>query len=388
MSNSINRHLNLLDFSLHSILRNRLKNIGMFVVFTLVVFFLGSFQLFTSSLQHMSDQLLENVPDITIQQLSAGRQINMNADTVERLSKIYGIKSITRRIWGYYFDESNGANYTVVGVESPVETSSFLLPQKIVLSDTQAVIGEGVETTRGLVGRKSFTLFRPDLSQQSFEKAAVFDPSTSALTADMLLMRMESARSLFGMKDYEITDLLVESGNPQEIDTIAKKIRAALPGTRVITREQIAKTYHGVFGWRSGVGSIALAGGILAFMILAWERASGFSREEKRETAILRGLGFQASDILTIKLYETLCLSITAFLAGLVFSWIHISFFDGILFKPLLLGWSVLKPQFTVIPHVTVNDLLLLFCLSVVPYWCAALIPAWRSTLVRADSVV
>ncbi len=388
MKNAISRHLNLLDFSLLSLLRNRLKNFGMFVVFTLVVFFLGSFQLFTSSLQFMSDQLLENVPDITIQQMSAGRQINMNGDLADRLSHIYGIKSVTRRIWGYYFDESNGANYTVVGVESPASSFSHLLPEGTDLSASRVIMGEGVERVRGLTGRKAFTLFRPDLSQQGFEKAAVFDPNTRSLTSDMLLMHMDTARSLFGMQADEITDLLVESGNPAEIDTIAKKIRAALPGTRVITKEQIAKTYHGVFGWRSGVGSIALAGGILAFMILAWERASGFSREEKRETAILRGIGFQAADILSIKIYETFCLSLTAFLAGLVLSWMHIAFFDGILFKPLLLGWSVLKPGFSIIPHVTGNDLLLLFCLSVVPYWCAALIPAWRSTLVRADSVV
>lgn len=386
MKNVINRHLNLLDFSLLSLLQNRMKNLGMLVVFTLVVFFLASFQLFTGSLQYMSDQLLENVPDITIQQLSAGRQINMDVSVADRLSGIYGIRSITGRIWGYYFDESNGANYTIVGVDS-FDGFPALPPQKT-SAVHQTIIGEGVEQVRGLIGRKSYTFFRPDLSQQSFEKAAVFDRNTNALTADMVLMHTQAARELFGMKQTEITDLLVKAGNPTEIDTIAKKIRAALPSTRVITKEQIAKTYHGVFGWRSGVGSIALAGGILAFMILAWERASGFSREDRRQTAILRGIGFQASDILTIRIYETFCLSISAYLAGLALAWIHIAWFNGILFRPLLLGWSVLKPDFDLLPHITVNDLVLLFSLSVIPYWCAAIIPAWRSTLVRADSVV
>lgn len=388
MKQAINKHLNLLDFSLQSLSRNKLKNFGMVTVFTLVVFFLGSFQLYTSSLQYMSDQLLENVPDITIQQMSAGRQINMNIDTIDKLTHIYGIRSVTKRIWGYYFDESNGANYTVVGVGEPGKKTSSYLHKANSLTTSQVIIGTGVEKIRGLENRKAFTLFRPDLSQQAFEKAGVFDAKTNTLTADMLLMRMEAARNLFGMKNNEITDLLVESGNPAEIETIAKKIQAALPSTRVITKDQITKTYHGIFGWRSGVGSIALAGGVMAFMILAWERASGFSREEKRETAILRGIGFQAADILTMKIYETLCLSLTAFFTGLILAWIHIAWFEGILFRPLLLGWSVLKPEFSVIPHVTVNDLLLLFSLAVVPYWCAAIIPAWRSTLVRADSVV
>ena len=41
-----------------------------------------------------------------------------------------------------------------------------------------------------------------------------------------------------------VTDLCVYITNPTEIDTIAKKIAALLPDTRVLTRSQIQKTYQ------------------------------------------------------------------------------------------------------------------------------------------------
>ena len=36
-----------------------------------------------------------------------------------KLDTVFGISSIRPRIWGYYFDESNGANYTVIGSSAP-----------------------------------------------------------------------------------------------------------------------------------------------------------------------------------------------------------------------------------------------------------------------------
>ena len=36
----------------------------------------------------------------------------------EKLSGIFGIRDVVPRIWGYYFDEVEGANYTVLGVDN------------------------------------------------------------------------------------------------------------------------------------------------------------------------------------------------------------------------------------------------------------------------------
>jgi ABC-type lipoprotein release transport system permease subunit len=66
----------------------------------------------------------------------------------------------------------------------------------------------------------------------------------------------------------------------------------------------------------------------------------------------------------------------------------HVVFLDGTLFRPVFLGWSVVRPVFSLVPPLAVDDLLLVFSLSVVPYLCATAVPAWRAATVRADSVI
>jgi hypothetical protein len=43
---------------------------------------------------------------------------------------------------------------------------------------------------------------------------------------------------------------------------------------------------------------------ILAFAILAWEKASGLSADEKREIGILKAIGWETGDVLKMKFWE------------------------------------------------------------------------------------
>jgi len=139
------------------------------------------------------------------------------------------------------------------------------------------------------------------------------------------------------------------------------------------------------------MASLALfvaAGAVLAFVIFAWDKASGLSQEEKKEVSILKLLGWQTSDIIFLRFCESLTVSFLAFLAGYLLAWMHVVFFDGAVFRPVFLGWSVLRPVFSLVPSFAVGDLLLIFSLSVIPYLCATAVPAWRAATVRADSVI
>lgn len=90
-----------------------------------------------------------------------------------------GISSIRPRIWGYYYDESNGANYTGIGSSSPAADlllESLLVsgryPQK---SEQGAVVlGSVVIDNLNLGERKNFSLFRPDLTQVPMHRMGVF----------------------------------------------------------------------------------------------------------------------------------------------------------------------------------------------------------------------
>jgi ABC-type lipoprotein release transport system permease subunit len=391
----LQKHLNILDYALSSLLRRRMKNLGILVIFSVVIFLIGSFQLITSSLSNISREILTVAPDITIQKMLAGRQVPIHISETEKLKKIFGISLISPRVWGYYFDESNGANYTVLGVNQDELYADNGLEKALGAGRMMAkgargevVIGTPVRDSMKLGTRSFFSLFRPDLSMTSFHVVGEFNAGTAIMTDDLLVMSREDAHDLFGMEPGEVTDLLVTVGNPREIETIGAKISEILPAARVLTRRQIQNTYDGVFGWRSGLGSVCLLTSLVAFVILAWDKASGLSPEEKREMGILKMVGWETSDILLLRLWESWVISFLSFLIGYTLGWIHMIWFDGFLLKPVLLGWSVLQPSYSLVPSLLLEDLLLIFTCSVIPYLAATIIPAWRSAIVKPDSVM
>ena len=298
MNTSLQTQLNILDYALASLWRKRLKNFSVFLIFTGIIFILASFQFLSSSLSQTAQTLLVNVPDITVQQLSGGRQVPFLTESTQKLDEIFGIRSIQPRVWGYYFDESNGANYTIMGIDLPLKSDLF---PKLLASGSydgmkkqgDVILGQYVFENMGMEGRQVFSLFRPDLSMIAFNRVGVFAKTSNLLTGDIILMSLSDAQDLFAMQTNQITDLLVTVGNPTEIATIAEKISDTIPGTRVLTKDQILKTYEAIFGWRSGFGSACFLAGLLSFVILAWDKGLGLSEEEKREVGILKILGWQ-----------------------------------------------------------------------------------------------
>ena len=222
----------------------------------------------------------------------------------------------------------------------------------------------------------------------SFQTIGEFSKNTALVTDDLIVMDMAAARMLFSMPDDQITDILVTVANPEEIKTIAAKISDNLSGSRVVTKEQIAKTYRVAFGWRSGFGLVCLFGSVAAFIILAWDKATGLSPDQRREVGILKALGWQTGDVMTLRFWESVSVSFCSFLLGYALAWAHLLWFGGALFRPVLLGWSILKPPLHLVPVFRAEDILIIFSLSVLPYLAATVIPAWRSAVVRPNSVV
>ncbi len=392
---NVNRHLNILDYALGSLWRNRFKNCGVLLVFSLVIFIIASFRLVTSSLDNSAEQVLSSVPDITVQKMTAGRQDVVQRIDIAEIAGIFGISEIKPRIWGYYFDELNGANYTVIGdaaFDAREQLPGLAIDYRGTYGEragvSPVVVGQSIITSKNLVVRNSFSLFRPDLSLKSFYLSGVFAETTSLVTSDLIVMGIEDAADLFGLADGELTDIIVSVANPTEIDTVARKISERIVGSRVITKQQIRKTYRAAFGWRSGFGLACLLGSIAAFIIFAWDKASGLSEEQRREVAILKAVGWQTTDVMSVRFWESVVISILAYVLGYLMASAHVLVFDGLLLKPVLLGWSVLNPPLSLLPVFHLSDLLLIFSISVLPYLAATIMPAWRSALVRPDSIV
>jgi ABC-type lipoprotein release transport system permease subunit len=153
-------------------------------------------------------------------------------------------------------------------------------------------------------------------------------------------------------------------------------------------RDEIVRTYDAVFNWRSGIMIVILCTTLLSFAIFAWDRATGLSAEERREIGILKAVGWETSDILVMKFWEGVAISLTAFLAGILLAYVHVFLASSALFLPVLKGWSTLYPEFRLVPFINLNHLMTLFFLTVVPYTITTIVPAWRAATIDPDSVM
>jgi ABC-type lipoprotein release transport system permease subunit len=133
---------------------------------------------------------------------------------------------------------------------------------------------------------------------------------------------------------------------------------------------------------------VILFGALLAFIIFAWDKASGLSAEEKKEIGILKAIGWETSDVILMKFWEGMAVSLSSFLTGTLLAYVHVFFTSSALFEPALKGWAVLYPHFKITPFIDASQISTLFFLTVVPYTVATIIPSWRAATVDPDSVM
>ena len=176
--------------------------------------------------------------------------------------------------------------------------------------------------------------------------------------------------------------------NPLEVRNVANKLANALPDSRPILRDEVQRTYASMFDWREGLMLALLSAAILAFAILAWEKASGLSAEEKREIGILKAVGWETGDVIKMKLWEGGLVSLTAFLLGYVAAYVQVFHLHAPLFEPVLRGWSVIYPRFELAPVIDGLQVATLFFFTVFPYMAAILVPIWRAAVTDPDAVM
>ena len=134
--------------------------------------------------------------------------------------------------------------------------------------------------------------------------------------------------------------------------------------------------------------AIILLSAILSFAIFAWDKSSGLSAEERREIGILKSIGWETGDVLLLKTWEGIIISLTSFLVGVILAYLHVFFFSASLFAHALKGWAILYPEFRLTPVIDPYQIAILFFLTVFPYSAATIIPSWRSATVDPDAAM
>ncbi len=376
MGKSIERHRYILDFTLSSLSRRKGRNASLLFVYTLVVFMLASVVFFTHAIKREGTISLKNTPDMIVQRSVAGRRDLIPVSYLDKIRKIRGVSSARSRLWGNYYDPVSGANYTL------------MVPEKFKYGPRSIVIGKGVSRARLLYPGDYLGFSACDGSMVMLQIRDVFSSASELVSSDLVLMSEADFRKIFGIPQKEASDIVVRVRNPLELSTIAGKVSERFPDTRIVLREDILRTYDSIFNWRSGMMVFFLSAMMLAFLIFAWDKASGLSQEERREIGILKAIGWETSDVILMKFWEGLVISLSAFLAGTILAYCHVFFSHSFLFEPALKGWAVLYPEFRLIPFIDPFQVATIFFLSVVPYTVATIIPSWAAAIIDPDAVM
>jgi lipoprotein-releasing system permease protein len=372
----IEKQRNIIDFTLSSLARRKGKNIALLIVYTLLVFLLASVMFFTQALRKEASLVLQGAPEMVVQRMAAGRHELVPARYVDALRGIRGVSEVHGRLWGYYFDSVMSANYTL------------MVPRDLSLGDGNIAVGNGISRSRLAYAGDMLSFRRYDGEPMVLMINEVLSTGSELVSSDLILISERDFRGMFGMAEGMFTDIVLTVRNAKEVATVAGKVQKLLPDTRPIMKSEILRTYDTIFDWRSGLIVVILSSTVLAFVIFAWDKASGLSAEERKEIGILKAIGWETGDVLLMKFWEGTAVSLSSFLAGVLLAYIHVFFTDVVLFEPVLKGWSTLYPSFKLVPYVSAYQVATLFFLTVVPYTVATIIPSWRAATIDPDSVM
>ncbi|HEY6000052.1 MAG TPA: FtsX-like permease family protein [bacterium] len=370
------RQRNVLDFALASLLRRRGKNLALLAVYTAVVFLVASAMFLLSALRREAALVLAEAPDVVVQRLVAGRMDLVPAAYAERLRGVRGVSAARPRLWGYHYDPARQATFTL------------MVPGQGAPQEGTVVLGAAAARLKGTAVGRPLSLRAHDGSTRTLTVAWILEAESELVAADLLLLAEADFRAITGIPSGSATDIVLTVPNARERETVAAKIARDLPDTRSVIREQVQRTYDAVFGWRGGMVTVLLAGALFAFVIFAWDRASGLPAEERREIGILKAVGWETADVILLKAWEGAAVSVTAFLTGTLLAYAHVFFLSGTLFARVMKGWSVLYPDFRLVPAIDPYEVATLLVLTVLPYAAATVLPAWRAATVDPDAVM
>ncbi len=377
----LGRQLHLVDFTLGALMRRKGRNFMLLTVYTLVIFMLASVMFLGSALRHEAATALKGAPEVTVQNMVMGRHALSPPEWVERLSRIRGARNVHGRLWGYFYDQANGANYTLM-VPPPHA-------RDIAVREGETVIGASVARLREVHRTGYLFLLSPAGKLFRLKVARTLPHRSELLSADLVLLSEKDFRTFFNLKPRDgFTDIALAVRNSNEVPTVVNKITRILPGARVITREDVLRTYENVFSWREGIVLAMLAAALVAFAIFTFDKASGLSAEERREIGILKAVGWETSDIIAMKLWEGGLVSAFALVFGVAAAYAHVFLLDAGLLAPVLKGWAVLYPDFSLTPVIDRMQLLTLAFVTVVPFTVATLVPVWKAAITDPDIVM
>ncbi len=381
-------------FAVNGLWVRKHKNLFVYFILTLLVSILLSVNIIAGSIEKELNLTMKSLTDIIVQKIASDKQRDIPVDRLDKIIEIAGVENVFTRVWGYYYFDFAGVNFTLIGLDSFDESYKNSL-NKIAeifsdnFKDNSIILGEEVYKLFKRIGYEKIAYFRKTNGEYlKLEIIGKFRFPTYLESSDTIVTTLNTARQLVDVSDEYATDIVVKISNPKELITISTKIKKMFPDVRIITKEDIKLSYQNIFDFKKGFFISMFFIVIITFFIIVFDKLSGFTGEEKKEIGILRAVGWKISDIIKVRIYESFIIGCISFVSGVFLSYFYIYFLKAPYVRDIFSGFSKLKPEFILPFYLNFQDLITVFLLTVVIYIFATIIPAWKIASLDVEEII
>jgi hypothetical protein len=203
-----------------------------------------------------------------------------------------------------------------------------------------------------------------------------------------MLVSEPDYRSFFDLGPGVVNDIAVRLAPGADPAAVQRAVEALAPEARVVTRADLLAAATSFLAWDRGLAAVLVLAMGVALVILALDKPSALSAEERGEMGTLRALGWSVPDVLMAKAWESLAVTTTAVLAGGLAAYAHVHLSHAALFVPVLQGWAALAPRLILTPSVDLPTLLALTVATTGLPVVGVLVACYRPATDDPDAVV
>ncbi len=375
---------NHLFLSLH---RHRSRHLAVLVMAFLIVSLLTSVLFLAEALRRDTLQTLSEQADLVVQRVRGGRAVDLPAMWAEDFATIPGVGAAVPRLHGRYFHEPSSTWFTVVGLDpfDPRAGEAFAglfegLDLRSFLAEPSMIVGSGVaDFLAANHYDTTYDFVTPDAERLEVRIVGTFPADSGLFTSDLVLMDIDLARRVLGVAPGAATDIALSVPNPLEYDAVMAKLIGRQYDIRVLQKTELETAFENMLNFKGGVFLLMYLTVAATFALILYQRYSLMTGAERRQIGILRAVGWSMGDVIRLKLAESLVVALSAFAAGLLFSYLYVFYARAPGLSAVFVGAGNLPVDFRLARHLDSGLLAALFLLFMVPFAAAVLVPVWRA---------
>ncbi|MGJ0328410.1 FtsX-like permease family protein [Aliarcobacter cryaerophilus] len=373
--------INLIFLLLH---KQKTKYISIFILATLTIFLLSTVIFIKSSLQNEILKTLESHNDFIIQKEFGGRIFDIENQLEDRLKNIYGVKNITKRVYGRYKFLSEDVYFTIIGVDFSNLNKELKNLGLQNISKDEMIVGFEVDN---LLKKYKYTnyydFFLPNKEIKKVKITKVLEKESNIISSDIIILDINLARDILGINRDFSTNIAFDVPNELERANIKQKLQRLDLDLNIIQKEDILKKYETIFNYKGGVFLILYLVVLFAFIMILYQRYSQVSINERKQIAIFKAIGYSVRDIIKIKMSENFVVAFVSYLFGVLLAYFFVFILNAPILKNIFIDFSNIKNDFIIYPYIEFSTFVTLFLFFMVLFLSSVLIPVWKISAIN-----